>query len=144
MAKKEFADVKIKRTDEEFKKAIIKHAGIVAKIAQELHYSRVGVHDRIKSNPELKALFLEQRELVIDEAESVVKDSIFIDRNVETAKWYLRNTAGNRFNETTVISGEVKVTHKVDLSNLSGEELIQLENLLRKTSDSSTGGSGNL
>ena len=72
----------------------------------------------------LKALFLEQRELVIDEAESVVKDSIFIDRNVETAKWYLRNTAGNRFNETTVISGEVKVTHKVDLSNLS--ELLQI------------------
>lgn len=133
----------IKKT-EDWKKAIIKSGGIMSHIAKEMGCTRGNVYAKIQNNPDLKELLEEQRELLIDESEAVIKNSILIDQNVETAKWYLKNAVATKYNEKIQITADVNVNAKVDLSGLSGEELLQLEQLIKKTSNPSTGGSGDM
>lgn len=133
----------IKKT-EDWKKAIIKSGGIMSHIAKEMGCTRRNVYAKIENNPDLKELLEEQRELLIDESESVIKNSILIDQNVETAKWYLKNAVATKYNEKIQITANVNVNAKVDLNSLSGEELLQLEQLIKKTSNPTTGGSGDM
>lgn len=123
-------------TEEQYIEAITACGGIITNIAKMLKKSRQGVWVYINKHPKVKEVLYEQREILIDEAEAVVKNSITIDQNVETAKWYLRFVAPDRgYVETVKVNADVKVSQKMDLSALSVEELSQLEEILRKTTD---------
>lgn len=125
---------KIKRTDEEIIEALIKAKGIISDTANLLGLESVSsLRERIKNNPELQKVRMEQMELLKDSAEAVIQNSIIVDRNVETAKWFMKSIGRDRgYGDAIAINASVAV-QPVDLSKLSTEELTQLEELLSKT-----------
>lgn len=131
---------KIKRTDEEIIEALIKAKGIISDTANLLGLESVSsLRERIKNNPELQKVRMEQMELLKDSAEAVIQNSIIVDKNVETAKWFMKSIGRDRgYGDAIAINASVAV-QPVDLSKLTGEELVQLENILRKTTDSNSG-----
>jgi hypothetical protein len=128
-----------RRTDEEVMEAIIQSKGIVSNAAKILGLlSAHSLRERIKKTPELLEVTLQQRELMKDSAESVIYNSIEIDKNVETAKWYMKSLGKDRgYSDSINVTGSIAVT-PVDLSNLSMEEVLQLEQILNKTKSEST------
>jgi hypothetical protein len=128
-------------TQAEVIQALQEMGGIVSEAAKKLGLaSSTGLRERIKRNPALKAAVDEIREDTKDLSESVILDALKA-RDKDMAKWYLASLARDRGfgnKQEIEVKGKLEV-EAVDLGRLSGDELRQLEELVKKTSDAGTG-----
>lgn len=127
------------KTQKEVVTALIKCGGIISKAAEMLGLaSASSLRTRIKNDPKLSEAWDYVRMDILDKAEDNIVTAIK-DGDKDVSKWYLAKMGRERgYGEALEISGSVTV-NKTDLSNLSEEELANLEAIIRKTTANSTG-----
>ena len=104
-------------TVEEFIAAIKTSAGIKSTIAKRLGVSRPTVDAYLERWKTAKDAYLAEKANVDDAAQSVVINDIVSNRNVETAKWWLRMKCHDEFSprEAQELSGpgDGPITHEI-------------------------------
>jgi len=97
--------------------AIKGSSGIKANIMRRLNCSRSTVDNYLRRYATAQAAYDEETEMPLDVAESLVISDMVTNRNVETAKWYLKAKGKRRgYTERTEIqhSGEIEMLIRLD------------------------------
>jgi hypothetical protein len=120
--------------------AIRSCGGMLKHTAAKLHVHRNTLYRRLRREPELRDIVVEERENFIDDAESVLKEKLK-EGNLDAAKFVLTQLGAGRGYRgapgANVLTAEEEEamdqrTQPVDLKRLTNEELEVLETLLRK------------
>lgn len=128
-----------KHTTEQIIKAIKLKHGVITDVAKALGVTTRAVRMRVSEEIEIQEALTEARDEMFDTAESVIFESLSEHRNVETAKWYLKSFSKDKgYSDKVVLDGKIKVENDYDFSDLSTEDLVSLEQIIRKSSKPST------
>jgi len=120
-----------KFTVEEYKQAIIKCHGIVNEIARTLGTDRQTVQSRLKHNPELKELVMDERNFINDLSQNVLIRCLEKD-SLPAAMFALKTIGGWSENKTFNVNYIDDEEEEYDLSGLTEEEKVILEQLTAK------------
>lgn len=121
--------------------ALRRSGGIISDAAKLLDMTREHLSSRVNKSEILKRTRDEVRESEKDLAEAIIHDAL-VARDKDIAKWYLSAQARDRGygnKQEVELKGKIEVDEKPDLSKLSEKELNDLEQILKKTADSSAG-----
>lgn len=133
---------KKQKTIPEIQEALTKSGGIISEAAKLLEITRRGLQKRIEKSEVLQKFRDELREEEKDLAEAIIHDAL-VAKDKDIAKWFLASQAKDRGfgNKSEVeLKGKVQVEETpVDLSKLNKEELNDLEEILKKTTNAGTG-----
>lgn len=129
----------IKHSQEEVIEALKETGGIVSQAAEKLGLSSApSLRARIRKSPALLKVVDEIRESTKDLAEGNIIKALK-DGDKEISKWYLASLGRDRgYGNKLEVDGRVVIQPAPDLSNLSAEELKQLEEIANKVT-SNTG-----
>jgi hypothetical protein len=131
----------VMNSDEQVRAALKANNGLIAPSARYLNIERACLQNRLLRNPELRLYQQDCAEAAKDHATSKLFENI--DKNMETAiEFYLRTQARDRgFGEASLINvnqNNLQANIDVDLSQLSTEELENLNGYLEKITKSAT------
>lgn len=115
---------KVRLTDMKIAALIVEHKGNASGIVSSLPagtLSRVALLKRIRKTPELNELLVDQKSRRIDLAEELVDTDIHVNKNVNTAKWFLEQQGGELGYGRQGIS--VNLVQKDPTEAMSDEEL---------------------
>lgn len=113
-------------------KALKQHNGNVSATAESLSMSRSTLYKRIRDHKEIAEALEDERETMIDVAETALHDQIR-DGNITAIIFFLKTQGRSRgYSEKHEVIQTTRNAPSIDPSKLSDRELEQLERLLAK------------
>lgn len=128
---------KKQKTQAEVIIALKKCGGIISKASEMLGLaSSNGLRERIKRTPKLLEALDEIRTDLLDKAEDNIVTAIQAGDKDVSWKYLTKMGKERGYGDTVTINGKVTIEQKPDLSNLSEQELAELEKIVSKTTNS--------